>query len=81
MKTTVAEPYQIDMSQIIIDELKIIGSRCGPFPRAIDALAENEIEVESLITSRFPLAEAKTALEAASQKNQHKVLISIDTQS
>ncbi len=81
MKTTVAEPYQIDMSQIIIDELKLIGSRCGPFPKAIDALSKNEIEVESLITSRFPLAEAKVALEAARQKDQHKVLISVDTQS
>ncbi|WP_165441578.1 alcohol dehydrogenase catalytic domain-containing protein [Rubinisphaera italica] len=42
MKTTVAEPYQIDLSQVIIDELKVIGSRCGPFPRAIDALSKTK---------------------------------------
>ncbi|HCS53183.1 alcohol dehydrogenase catalytic domain-containing protein [Rubinisphaera sp.] len=81
MKTTVAEPYQIDLSQIIINEIKLIGSRCGPFPRAIAALENNEIEVESLITSRFPLAEAVAALKTASLKDQHKVLIMIDPHS
>jgi len=79
MKTTIAGRYDLDMAQIVIDELRLIGSRCGPFPRAIEALANREIEVESLITSRFPLEQADRALQTAAEKGQHKVLIIMDS--
>ncbi len=79
MKTTVAGRYDLDMAQIVIDELRLVGSRCGPFPRAIEALANQEIEVESLITARFPLEQADQALETAAEKGQHKVLIIMDS--
>ncbi|MCG6158049.1 MDR/zinc-dependent alcohol dehydrogenase-like family protein [Rubinisphaera margarita] len=78
MKTTIAGRYDLDMAQIVIDELRLVGSRCGPFPRAIEALANQEIEVESLITSRFPLQQADQALQTAAEKGQHKVLIIMD---
>ena len=37
LKTTVAGTYTADLAPIVIDEVRVIGSRCGPFPKAIDA--------------------------------------------
>lgn len=77
MKTTVAGAHPISLAPLVIDELRLIGSRCGPFPRALQALQEGQIEVESLITSRFPLQQAEQALQRATAPDQHKVLITI----
>jgi hypothetical protein len=44
LKTTVAEPYEIPLSPVVIDEVHVIGSRCGPFPKAIAALADRRID-------------------------------------
>lgn len=77
LKTTIADTQQLSLAPVVIDEIKVIGSRCGPFKKAIQALSSGQIEVSSLITSRFPLSQAEKAFEAAMQKGQHKVLIDI----
>ncbi|MCA8986937.1 MAG: alcohol dehydrogenase catalytic domain-containing protein [Planctomycetaceae bacterium] len=77
LKTTVASRYEIDLSPIVINELQVIGSRCGPMPRALAALADSRIEVESLITARVPLEQAGQAIQLASQPGHSKVLIEI----
>jgi len=77
LKTTIADRYQIDLSAVVIDEIRIVGSRCGPFERAIEALRRDEVDVRSLITSRFPLSQADKAIQCATQAGQHKVLIDI----
>ena len=49
LKTTVAGQYTIDLAPIVIDEVRVVGSRCGPFPKAIAALARRQIDVRPLI--------------------------------
>ncbi len=77
LKTTVAGHYQADLAPIVIDEVTIVGSRCGPFPRAIEALAEKRIDVAPLIGSIFPLDAAEQAFQAAGVNGAKKVLIDI----
>jgi len=80
MKTTIAGEQTLALAPLVIDEIRLIGSRCGPFDVAIRALEENRIEVESLITARFPLEQIETALDVAQQRDQHKVLIEFGDQ-
>ena len=55
--------------------LEVVGSRCGPFEPAIDALMNDTIDVESLIEERFPLRNAAQALERAAKRGIRKILI------
>jgi threonine dehydrogenase-like Zn-dependent dehydrogenase len=64
-----------DASSLVVDEITILGSRCGPFPAALYMLAQGRIRVRSLIHARFPLDDAVAALRHASRKGVLKVLI------
>ena len=44
LKTTIAGNYAVNLAPIVIDEVTVVGSRCGPFPRAIEALASGEVD-------------------------------------
>jgi threonine dehydrogenase-like Zn-dependent dehydrogenase len=77
LKTTIAGTYTIDLAPIVIDEIRLIGSRCGPFPRAIDALARRTIDVRPLIGAEFDLDDAEAAFRAASTPGGRKVLIHV----
>jgi threonine dehydrogenase-like Zn-dependent dehydrogenase len=77
LKTTIADENGPNLAPVVIDEITVVGSRCGPFSDAIVALAAGEIEVESLVTSRFPIDEAIPAFEAAQRKDQLKVLLDV----
>ena len=70
MKTTVAGDHGPNLASVVIDEITVVGSRCGPFPAAIEALANKKVEVSSLITSRFPLDQAERAFATATQPGQ-----------
>jgi threonine dehydrogenase-like Zn-dependent dehydrogenase len=78
LKTTVsANAYKkpINLSPLVINEIQVIGSRCGPFPEALYALASNKIDVLSLISRRMKLADAPDALRTAQQPDIIKVLL------
>jgi threonine dehydrogenase-like Zn-dependent dehydrogenase len=77
LKTTVAGNYAVDLAPIVIDEVRVIGSRCGPFPKAIAALEAGSIDVRPLIGAVFPLDEAEEAFLAASAKGARKVLLEV----
>jgi threonine dehydrogenase-like Zn-dependent dehydrogenase len=77
LKTTIAGEYAINLAPIVIDEVTIIGSRCGPFPRAIAALEWGEIDVTPLIGPEFPLERAEDAFAAASARGARKVALTI----
>jgi threonine dehydrogenase-like Zn-dependent dehydrogenase len=62
-------------TRIVVDEISVIGSRCGKLQRAIDALANNSIPVERLIDAEYPLAQGIEALKAAEAKGVLKVLL------
>ncbi len=75
LKTTVAGEYAIDLARIVIDEIRVVGSRCGPFSKAIAALASRTIEVSSLIEAEFPFDAADQAFAAAARHGALKILL------
>jgi len=77
LKSTYAERLKIDLSAIVINEINIVGSRCGNFSAAIRLLENKKIDVISLITSRFPLERALEALQTAEEKKSLKVILDI----
>ncbi|HWE40708.1 MAG TPA: alcohol dehydrogenase catalytic domain-containing protein [Isosphaeraceae bacterium] len=77
LKTTVAGTYNVDLAPIVIDEVRVVGSRCGPFPRAITALANREVDVRPLLGSVFPLDDAESAFRAAAEKGAKKILLRV----
>jgi len=77
-KTTVAAPVPVDLARLVVDELTVIGSRCGPFPPALAALHSGRVKVEDLIAGEYPLAQGVQALRAAAMPGALKVLINIE---
>ena len=75
LKSTLARSPDLDLSQLVIDEIRLLGSRCGPFAPALRMLDNDDIEVEALISENFDLARAEEAIERAAQPGVRKVLI------
>ena len=65
MKSTCAGSLIADPSALVVDEITVVGSRCGPFDKALDLLASGAVEVRSLIAASYPLEEAILAFEGA----------------
>lgn len=61
--------------RVVVDEITIVGSRCGRFAPALKLLAEGKIDVGSLISEEFPLEKGLAAMERASQKGAIKILL------
>ncbi|MEZ6033716.1 MAG: alcohol dehydrogenase catalytic domain-containing protein [Planctomycetaceae bacterium] len=77
LKTTVAADQSIHMAPFVIDEIKLIGSRCGPFAVAIELLRNRAISVEPLLTATYPLEEAIVAFRHAVRKDALKVVFKV----
>ncbi len=75
LKTTVASPDKLDLNLIVINEYRIIGSRCGPFAPALRLLKENLITVKPLIAKTFHFNDIIQAFDYASKPGALKVLI------
>jgi threonine dehydrogenase-like Zn-dependent dehydrogenase len=67
LKSTVADTAGLNLAPIVVDEITVVGSRCGPMDEAVAMLARGQVETEPLVTAEFPLDEAPQALEAAAQ--------------
>ncbi|MFT5155386.1 MAG: threonine dehydrogenase-like Zn-dependent dehydrogenase, partial [Planctomycetota bacterium] len=78
LKTTAARPAELNLAPLVVDEIRLIGSRCGPFQPAIDALAKGQIAVEPMIDACFPLSQGVQALEEAARPGVLKVLIEMN---
>jgi threonine dehydrogenase-like Zn-dependent dehydrogenase len=61
---------------VIVNEITLVGSRCGRFEPAIRLLSSGRVNVENLISERFPLARAPEAFKKAATKGVLKVLLS-----
>lgn len=81
LKTTVAGKHELSWAPIVINELTVVGSRCGSFQPALEALSAGRIQVEPLISARFPLAAADQAIELVRQRRALKVLLDIPSSS
>lgn len=75
LKSTVAAREPLDLAPAVIDEIEILGSRCGPFPPALEALALGAVRTAPMIHARFPLAEGLEALRRAGERGTLKVLL------
>jgi threonine dehydrogenase-like Zn-dependent dehydrogenase len=67
--------FDLDTNRVVVDEITIVGSRCGPFPRAIAALQSGAVAVDPLIDARYPLSQAVEALAFAQRPGVLKVLL------
>ncbi len=75
MKSTYKGDMTINFSSIVVDELTILGSRCGPFAPALRLLEKKEVDPTVLIAKRFKLSEAVKAFEEAAKAGMLKVLL------
>lgn len=75
LKSTYAFPVTIDASVIVVNELRVLGSRCGDFAGALQWLTEKRIDLSGLITARFGLSQALEAFSQARLPGQFKVVV------
>jgi threonine dehydrogenase-like Zn-dependent dehydrogenase len=75
LKTTVAGEHRLDLAPAVVNEITLVGSRCGRFPPALDALARGEIAVEPLIDAMVPLDEAVAGFDRAAAPGALKILL------
>jgi threonine dehydrogenase-like Zn-dependent dehydrogenase len=78
-KSTYTESVSVDISSLVVDEIKVIGSRCGPFEPAIRALLRGLVNVQELIDRRFPLEMGLQAFEYAMRDEALKVILEMKT--
>jgi alcohol dehydrogenase len=75
MKSTFVGLTPANLTKAVIDEIRLIGSRCGPFDAAIRMLANGRIDTQSLIDARYPFADALAAFEHAQRPGALKVML------
>jgi threonine dehydrogenase-like Zn-dependent dehydrogenase len=78
LKSTVAAGKAVNLAPLVIDEIQVIGSRCGPFREAIRLLAEKSVDVTSLIHRRMKLEQGVEAMELAGRAGVLKVLLTVE---
>lgn len=77
LKSTVATGKELNLAPIVIDEITVLGSRCGQFPPALRLLKNNRIDFTPFISGVFSIDNALEAFEANKDKESLKILIKI----
>lgn len=77
LKTTSEAPAPLDLSLAVVNEISLVGSRCGLFAPALEALRDQSVRVEEMIQARYPLEDGVLAFEKASEPGTLKVLVDI----
>ncbi|MDT4965871.1 MAG: hypothetical protein QOJ64_608 [Acidobacteriota bacterium] len=75
LKSTFHGTTPIDASRIVVDEISVVGSRCGRFAPALDLLRDDRIDVESLISETYPLSDGVRAMQRAGEPGVLKILL------
>ena len=75
LKSTFHDAAPVETWPIVVKEITVVGSRCGPFGKAIALLRSGKIDPRSLVTRTFPLAEAQRAISSAQHPAVMKVLL------
>jgi threonine dehydrogenase-like Zn-dependent dehydrogenase len=75
LKSTFQGKTPIDAARIVVNEISVVGSRCGRFAPALELLKEGAVDVESLISEEFPLADGVNAMQRAAERGVMKVLL------
>lgn len=75
LKSTFADDVLVNLSKLVVDEIQVVGSRCGPFAPALELMSKRLINTEVLVHKQYPLARGMEALEEAAKPGMLKVLI------
>jgi threonine dehydrogenase-like Zn-dependent dehydrogenase len=75
LKSTYADLPQADLTRIVVNEIRVVGSRCGPFEVALRLLEQNLIDVRPMIDACYPLTEAVKAFEHAARPGALKIVL------
>jgi len=75
LKSTIAGEHHVSVAPLVINEITVIGSRCGPFAPALEALEERTVSVTPLIEKVYPLSYAVDAVSHAERGGTRKILL------
>jgi threonine dehydrogenase-like Zn-dependent dehydrogenase len=75
LKSTIAAEHHVSLAPVVINEINVIGSRCGPFPQALEALAARQVSVTPLIEKVYPLSDGLAAIDHAGRPGARKILL------
>ncbi|MCP4357259.1 MAG: alcohol dehydrogenase catalytic domain-containing protein [Chloroflexi bacterium] len=75
LKSTFTGTSRLDLTKLVVAEINVVGSRCGPFAPALRLLEANAVDVYSLIDAEFPLDDGLNAFKFAASKGVKKVLL------
>lgn len=75
LKSTFHGATEINAARVVVDEISVVGSRCGRFAPALDLLRRNAVDVESLVSEEYALADALRAMERAAAPGVLKILL------
>lgn len=78
LKSTIAASKEINLAPIVIDEITIVGSRCGQFAPALRMLEQKKIDVLPLISDIYSIDDSVDAFEKNKDKSSIKVLVKVD---
>ena len=75
LKSTIAAEHRVSLAPVVINEINVIGSRCGPFPQALEALTARRVSVTPLIEKIYPLSDGLAAVDHAARPGARKILL------
>jgi threonine dehydrogenase-like Zn-dependent dehydrogenase len=75
LKSTIAGEHKVSLAPLVINEITVIGSRCGLFAPALEALEEKSVSVTPLIEHIYPLKDGVMAVEHAGRVGMRKILL------
>jgi alcohol dehydrogenase len=79
LKSTYHDRLVLDAAPLVVNEIRVVGSRCGPFPTALRKLRRQEVDVRSLVSDRYPLVQGRAAFERAQESGSLKILVNMGT--
>ena len=75
LKSTFHGETRMDAARVVVDEISVVGSRCGRFAPALELLKNSSVDVESLISEQYPLSKGVRAMQRATERGVLKVLL------
>ena len=75
LKSTYHASLEVNLTEVVVDEITLVGSRCGPFAPALRLLERGLVQVTPLIQARYTFSQVLTAFERAAQRGALKVLV------
>jgi threonine dehydrogenase-like Zn-dependent dehydrogenase len=75
LKSTIAGEHAVSLAPLVINEVTVVGSRCGVFPSALEALSDKAVSVTPMIEKIYPLSHGVEAIGHAGRRGAHKILL------